>query len=153
MHAVTGIQMPLYRIEQMLFRDNWATAVYIIFIFYLMDLAPVHFDQSASSETKAGNDTDRGGRRGVEGVMILFVGVGRGEGGRGALEHLAAASSAIGGGRHEQPAMRLEQNVDLYRSTCRERLLSNESPARIPAFLPEVLHGGAATDLGDTVNA
>lgn len=62
MHAVTGIQMPPYRIEQMLFRDNWATAVYVIFIFYLMDLAPLHFDQSASSETKAGSDTDRGGR-------------------------------------------------------------------------------------------
>lgn len=64
MHSVTGIQMPPYKIEQMLFRDNWATAVYIIFIFYLMDLAPVHFDQSASSETKAGSDTDQGGRRG-----------------------------------------------------------------------------------------
>lgn len=73
----------------MLFRDNWATAVYRIFIFYPMDLAAVHLDQSApllsSSE--------------VGGVMSSLV---------GGPEHLAVASCAIGGGgRRAQPRGRL----------------------------------------------
>lgn len=76
MHAVTGIQMPPYRIKQMLFRDNWATAVYMIFIFYLMDLAPVYFDQSASSETKAGSDTDRRRKEGRKELLFCLLGVG-----------------------------------------------------------------------------
>lgn len=63
----------------------------------------------------------------------------------GALQHLAAASCTIGGAGRER------QTADLHQSTCRVRLLSNESPARRPALLPEVLRGRHASILPDAM--
>lgn len=95
-----------------------------------MDLAPLHLNPRVSSESRQATE------------LWLVRWGGAAAFGSGVLHHRWSRTWTAA-----QPW----QTVDLHQSTCRVRLLSNESPARLPALLPEVLRGRHASILADTM--